>query len=80
MSEEDRNWSEDTRESEEEQNEEGHEHRHNRLFSALQVIAVVVAMLLAVYNNALIKTEEEQAFESQQMLIETEPFASIRSL
>lgn len=77
MSEEDRIWSEDTRESEEEQNEEGHEHRHNRLFSALQVIAVVVAMLLAVYNNALIKTEEEQAFESQQMFIETEPFGPL---
>ncbi|MBL6743582.1 MAG: hypothetical protein ISP83_04300 [Candidatus Poseidonia sp.] len=77
MSQEDRSWGEDTRESEEEQNEEGHEHRHNRLFTALQVLAVITAMLLAIYNNALITSEEEKGIESQQMLVESEPLAPL---
>ena len=50
MSEEDRTWGEEAREPEEEQNEERHEHRHNRLFTALQVMGVIIAMLLAVYK------------------------------
>ena len=77
MSQEDRTWEEDTREPEEDQHEERQEHRHNRLFSALQVIAVILAMLLAVYNNALISSQEEQGQETQQLLVETEPLGPL---
>jgi len=75
MSEEDRTWGEEAREPEEEQNEERHEHRHNRLFTALQVMGVIIAMLLAVYNNALISAEEAEVVESPRMLVESEPLA-----
>ena len=49
--------------------------KKSKLLTAVQVVGLVVALVLATYNNALLEDLAEPETEPQTLLVESEPLA-----
>jgi ELWxxDGT repeat protein len=49
--------------------------KKSKLVTAVQVVGLVLALMLATYNNALLGNLKEPKTETQSLLVESEPFA-----
>ena len=62
--------------NQEQPDEQPPHHRHRRWFTVLQTLTLVAALLLAVYNNALLNTAPQEDLATP-WLVESEPFAPL---
>ncbi len=68
---------EDQRERDDDASQAAPAHKKSRLFTAVQVVGLVIALVLATYNHALLGAQNAPEDDQAPLLVESEPFAPL---